>query len=162
MLKLAVEWGRVEKVLPKVGMLSGENHREHALILDEENRYLAAASPASRRRDNSARLRSAPRGVLPDVVGGCPEWRVAYPLRQDGERAPHYPVDAACGRAVRHVPGRRCHRMGVPRSGHSDFSATRRFVPPQSDSIKAEIEKARVGRVNAIRRRALRPRPRKV
>jgi hypothetical protein len=31
MLKLAVEWGKVEKLLPKVEMLNGENHRERVL-----------------------------------------------------------------------------------------------------------------------------------
>ncbi len=47
MLKLAVEWGKAEKRLPKVEMLSGENHRERVLSPDEENRYLAAASAQS-------------------------------------------------------------------------------------------------------------------
>jgi integrase len=47
MLKLAVEWGKVEKLRPKVEMLSGENHRERVLSPDEEQRYLAAASAQS-------------------------------------------------------------------------------------------------------------------
>ncbi len=47
MLKLAVEWGKVEKLLPKVEMLSCENHRERVLSPDEENRYLAAAPAQS-------------------------------------------------------------------------------------------------------------------
>jgi integrase len=47
MLKLAVEWRKVEKLLPKIEMLSGENHRERVLSPDEENRYLAAASAQS-------------------------------------------------------------------------------------------------------------------
>lgn len=44
LLKVAVEWGKVEKVLPKVEMLGGENHRERVLSFEEEQRYLAAAS----------------------------------------------------------------------------------------------------------------------
>ena len=44
MLKLAVEWGKVDRLLPKVEMLSGENHRERVLSADEEQRYLAATS----------------------------------------------------------------------------------------------------------------------
>ncbi len=44
MLKLAVEWGKVEKALPKVEMLPGENHRERVLSEDEEDRYLEAAT----------------------------------------------------------------------------------------------------------------------
>ena len=47
MLKLAVEWGKVERLLPEVEMPSGENHRERALNADAETRYLAAASAQS-------------------------------------------------------------------------------------------------------------------
>ena len=42
---LALEWGRVEKVLPKVRMLSGEAHRERVLTAAEEAVYLANATP---------------------------------------------------------------------------------------------------------------------
>jgi integrase len=42
---LAVEWGRVEKALPKVRMMSGEAHRERVLSAGEEAVYLANASP---------------------------------------------------------------------------------------------------------------------
>jgi hypothetical protein len=42
-LKLAMEWGKVEKVLPKVEMIPGENHRDRVLSADEETRYLEAA-----------------------------------------------------------------------------------------------------------------------
>ena len=38
MLALAQEWGKVERVLPKVRMLSGERHRERVLSADEEAR----------------------------------------------------------------------------------------------------------------------------
>jgi len=44
MLKLAMEWGKVEKALPKVETLPGENHREWVLTEDEEGRYLEAAT----------------------------------------------------------------------------------------------------------------------
>jgi integrase len=44
MFKLAVEWGKVEKALPKVEMLAGENHRERVLSADEEARYLEGAT----------------------------------------------------------------------------------------------------------------------
>jgi integrase len=44
MLKLAMEWGKVEKALPKVEMLPGENHRDRVLSEDEEKRYLEAAT----------------------------------------------------------------------------------------------------------------------
>jgi integrase len=44
LLKLAVEWGKVEKALPKVQMLPGENHRDRVLSEEEESRYLEGAT----------------------------------------------------------------------------------------------------------------------
>ena len=44
MLKLATEWGKVDRALPKVEMLPGERHRERVLSADEEARYLGAAT----------------------------------------------------------------------------------------------------------------------
>lgn len=43
MLHLAVEWGRLSTVPPKVRMLPGERHRERVLTEDEEARYLRGA-----------------------------------------------------------------------------------------------------------------------
>jgi integrase len=40
MQKLATEWGKVNRALPKVEMLPGENHRDRVLTADEEERYL--------------------------------------------------------------------------------------------------------------------------
>ena len=45
MLFLAQEWGKVEKALPRVRMLTGERHRERVLMNQEEKRYLEAAAP---------------------------------------------------------------------------------------------------------------------
>jgi len=44
MLRLAVEWGKVDKALPKAEMLAGESHRERVLSGEEETRYLVAAT----------------------------------------------------------------------------------------------------------------------
>ena len=44
LLKLAVDWGKVEKVLPRVEMLPGENHRDRVLSEEEESRYLESAT----------------------------------------------------------------------------------------------------------------------
>ena len=41
MLKLAAEWGRIEKAPAKVMMLPGERRRDRVLTSDEETRYLA-------------------------------------------------------------------------------------------------------------------------
>jgi integrase len=48
MFHLAQEWGKVEKVLPRVRMLSGERHRERVLTEAEEKRYLDEAEPLLR------------------------------------------------------------------------------------------------------------------
>lgn len=40
---LAQEWGKVTTILPRVRLMSGENHRERVISADEERRYLAAA-----------------------------------------------------------------------------------------------------------------------
>ena len=50
MLRLAVEWGQLEKQLPPVRKLPGENHRERVLAPEEEASYLDAAPPPSWRR----------------------------------------------------------------------------------------------------------------
>jgi integrase len=44
MFKLAAEWGKVEKALPRVSMLPGEKRRERVLTGDEEALYFAAAN----------------------------------------------------------------------------------------------------------------------
>ncbi|MBM3763110.1 MAG: hypothetical protein FJW36_23055 [Acidobacteria bacterium] len=41
--RLAMEWERVQKPMPRVSLLPGENRRERVLTLDEEERYLGAA-----------------------------------------------------------------------------------------------------------------------
>jgi integrase len=43
-LRLSLEWGKIEKVPPKIQMLPGENERDRVLTDDEEARYLAAAA----------------------------------------------------------------------------------------------------------------------
>jgi integrase len=44
MLRLSLEWGKTEKVPPKIQMLPGENERDRVLTEDEESRYLTAAA----------------------------------------------------------------------------------------------------------------------
>src|SRR5438093_700025 len=43
MFHLATEWGKTEKVLPKVRMIPGDKHRDRVVSRDEELRYLMAA-----------------------------------------------------------------------------------------------------------------------
>lgn len=44
MLKLAVEWSKLDKVPPKIEMLPGERHRDRVLSFEEETRYLDATT----------------------------------------------------------------------------------------------------------------------
>ena len=61
MFKLAMEWERPSKVLPKVRLLSGENRRERVVTPREEMAYMDAAAPLLRDfRDNRVRLRFRP------------------------------------------------------------------------------------------------------
>jgi integrase len=43
MFHLAAEWGKTEKILPKVRMLPGEKHRDRVISRGEEMQYLVAA-----------------------------------------------------------------------------------------------------------------------
>jgi integrase len=45
MFRLAQEWGKVGKLLPRVSVVPTENHRERVLTREEEDKYLAAAKP---------------------------------------------------------------------------------------------------------------------
>jgi integrase len=49
MLTLAVEWGKLNRIPPKVRMLPGERRRERVLTADEETRYSAAAEAIGRK-----------------------------------------------------------------------------------------------------------------
>jgi hypothetical protein len=50
MFALAVEWGKVERVLPRVRMIPGEAHRERVINVNEEKFYLEAAQGSASRR----------------------------------------------------------------------------------------------------------------
>jgi integrase len=56
MFHLAEEWGRVQKSLPRVKMVPGENHRERVLSADEEALYFRAAGTEAMEQHCDARL----------------------------------------------------------------------------------------------------------
>src|SRR5580698_2463051 len=43
MFALAMEWGKVERVLPRVRMIPGEAHRDRIINVSDEKKYLDAA-----------------------------------------------------------------------------------------------------------------------
>ena len=48
MLKLAVEWGKVEKAHAQDRNTTGENHRDRVLSSEEEIRYFKAATASAK------------------------------------------------------------------------------------------------------------------
>jgi hypothetical protein len=76
---LATEWGKVDKILPKIKMLPGENHRDRVLSADEESRYFeAATSIGNQIQENYQRALTGIRAVR---RGRQPQTRDAYLLR---------------------------------------------------------------------------------
>jgi len=70
MQRLAMEWGKVDKALPKVEMLPGENHRDRVLTADEETRYLEATAAVGDAIQQACR--SALEGIRASVRGEQP------------------------------------------------------------------------------------------
>jgi len=56
MFRLAQEWGRIEKALPAVKMVPGENHRERVLTPEEESLYFRAANTEAMQQHADPRL----------------------------------------------------------------------------------------------------------
>jgi hypothetical protein len=56
MFHLAQEWGKVDKTLPTVRMLPGENHREWVLAAEEEALYFAGAKSEAMKQHMDASL----------------------------------------------------------------------------------------------------------
>jgi len=76
---LAVEWGRVSTVLPRVRMLPGENRRERVLNATEEQQYLAAAADLGHRLKDA--YRDALKGIRAVKRGHKPRKPDAYLMR---------------------------------------------------------------------------------
>jgi len=53
MLHLAVEWGKVTTLPPRIRLLPGENHRERVLSVEEETAYLDAARQIGNNIENA-------------------------------------------------------------------------------------------------------------
>jgi hypothetical protein len=58
MKRLAVEWGKLEKVPPEIELLSGERRRDSVLTSDEDQEYLRAAQMIGERHRKCLRARS--------------------------------------------------------------------------------------------------------
>jgi integrase len=91
MFRLAQEWGKVQTILPKVKLLGGENQRERVLIVDEENRYLAAARSVGQQKEEAYQqalsgIRSTKRNQQPRNPDAFVLWDVTTILVDCGLR----------------------------------------------------------------------------
>jgi integrase len=68
MFRLAQEWGKVEKALPSVKMLPGENHRERVLTPEEEDLYFRAAGSEAMEQHADPRLLADVARILLDCA----------------------------------------------------------------------------------------------
>jgi integrase len=68
MFRLAQEWGKVEKALPTVKMLPGENHRERVLTAEEEDLYFRAAGSEAMEQHTDPRLLADVARILLDCA----------------------------------------------------------------------------------------------
>jgi len=68
MFHLAQEWGRVEKALPTVKMVPGENHRERVLTPEEESLYFRGASTNAMEQHTDPRLLADVARILLDCA----------------------------------------------------------------------------------------------
>lgn len=76
---LAVEWGKVTTILPRVRLLGGENHRERVLSFEEERKYLDAATDVGRQLAEA--YTRALQGIRAVKRGQQPNQPDAYLLR---------------------------------------------------------------------------------
>jgi integrase len=76
---LAAEWGKVSTILPRVRLLSGENHRERVLTREEERKYLEAAAAIG--HELSEAYRRALEGIRAVKRGRQPKKPDAFLLR---------------------------------------------------------------------------------
>ena len=68
MFRLAQEWGKVEKALPTVKMLPGENHRERVLTAEEEDLCFRAAGSKAMEQHTDPRLLADVARILLDCA----------------------------------------------------------------------------------------------
>ena len=124
MFKLAMEWEKVEKVLPIVRMLPGEKRRERVLTGEEQSGYLAAAVAIG--DDALAAYAKAQTGIRATMRGETP-----IPPRD-----PYMLRDAAVLLLECALRPEECHRLrwaelseGTLRIAHGKTDNARRVIP---------------------------------
>jgi integrase len=141
LLHLAVEWGFVEQV-PKIRMLSGEQHREFVLSQEEEAKYLAAASEPLA----SVAIMLSDTGMRPEECYRL-EWEYVTWVGRHGSLLVTHGKTAAARRVlpmtprVRHILEKRWNAQGKPAEGYV-WPAPSKSGHMEPSSLKKQHAKA--------------------
>lgn len=137
MFKLATEWQQVDRLLPKVEMLAGENHRERVLTDAEEDPYLKAAAPLL--RDVATILVEC--GLRPEEL-----FRLERPNVRDGKIVVLFGKTANARREIPYDPDSRTAAILSARLADGEsrwvFPAPTKSGHIEPSSLKKQHEKA--------------------
>jgi integrase len=135
MFRLAQEWGKVQKPLPRVQMLPGEKHRERVLTDDEETLYFQAAGSKAMDEHSDPRLLADVARILLDC-GLRPEecFRLKPGNVTDSKLEIHFGKTANARRRIPMTP-----RAGDSRDA-PDESGQPRLGLPCTNEERAHIE----------------------
>ena len=146
MFRLAQEWGKVQKSLPRVQMLPGENHRERVLTADEETLYFRAAASKAMEQHSDPRLLADVSRILLDC-GLRPEecFRLKPENVTDSKLEIHFGKTANARRRIPMTPHVRAileMRLTNPASPDWVFPAPTRSGHIEPSSLKKQHAKA--------------------
>jgi integrase len=145
MFRLAEEWGKVERALPAVKMLPGENHRERVLTPEEDDIYFRGASTTAMEQHADPKLLADVARILLDC-GLRPE--ECYRLRRENVGSKievHFGKTGNARRRIPMTPDVKAileRRLSKPRSAVWVFPANTRSGHIEPSSLKKQHAKA--------------------
>jgi integrase len=146
MFRLAQEWGRVEKALPTVKMVPGENHRERVLAPEEESLYFRAANTEAMEQHADPRLLADVARIVLDC-GLRPEecFRLRRENVVEGKLEIHFGKTDNARRRIPMTPNVQAileMRLSKPASGEWVFPAQTMSGHIEPSSLKKQHAKA--------------------
>jgi integrase len=146
MFHLAQEWNKVEKALPTVRMIPGENHRERVLTAEEEILYFAGAKSEAMKQHMDASLLSDVASILLDC-GLRPEecFRLRPENVRDGKIEIQYGKTDNARRRIPMTPRVQAildMRVSKTAGGEWVFPATTRSGHMEPSTLKKQHAKA--------------------
>jgi len=146
MFHLAQEWGRVEKALPTVKMVPGENHRERVLTPEEESLYFRGASTKAMEEHADPQLLADVARILLDC-GLRPEecFRLRRENVADGKIEIHFGKTDNARRRIPMTPNVQAileMRLSKPDTAMWVFPAATRSGHIEPSSLKKQHAKA--------------------